>query len=148
MQSVVEQSVLVSIGKQSYTRSPIDLVAVVDVSGSMAGSKLMLVKDTLLFVVEQLTERDRLAIVVFGSSFRTILPLTHLFAHHKENAANIIKGIRTEGQTLLSGGLYCGKYCLFAQHGNGVFKIMLGQDLMNLQKNLVGSVMLVHRWYA
>ena len=35
------------------SRVPIDVVAVIDVSGSMAGEKLNLVKKTLLFVIGQ-----------------------------------------------------------------------------------------------
>ena len=38
---------------ESETRVPIDVVAVIDVSGSMAGAKLELVKKTLLFVIDQ-----------------------------------------------------------------------------------------------
>ena len=36
-------------------RVPVDVVAVIDVSGSMAGEKLNLVKKTLLFVIGQCT---------------------------------------------------------------------------------------------
>ena len=35
------------------SRSSVDIVAVIDKSGSMAGSKLALVKKTLLFVIDQ-----------------------------------------------------------------------------------------------
>lgn len=35
------------------SRAPVDIVAVIDKSGSMRGSKLDLVKKTLLFVIEQ-----------------------------------------------------------------------------------------------
>ncbi|KAJ3146841.1 hypothetical protein HK101_002288, partial [Irineochytrium annulatum] len=44
----------------------IDLVAVVDVSGSMSGTKLAAVKSTLTYVVSALSGRDRLAIVTFS----------------------------------------------------------------------------------
>ena len=36
-------------------RAPVDIVAVIDKSGSMRGGKLELVKKTLLFVVDQCT---------------------------------------------------------------------------------------------
>ena len=42
-------------------RSPVDIVAVIDRSGSMSGGKLDLVKKTLHFVVTQLTAKDRLS---------------------------------------------------------------------------------------
>ena len=37
------------------SRAPIDVCAVIDKSGSMAGEKLKLVKETLEFVIEQRT---------------------------------------------------------------------------------------------
>ena len=51
----------------SPTRVPIDLVCVVDQSGSMAGEKLTLLKQTLIYIVEQMSEHDRLAIVSFDT---------------------------------------------------------------------------------
>ena len=38
---------------EPFSRSPVDIVAVIDKSGSMRGAKLDLVKKTLLFVVDQ-----------------------------------------------------------------------------------------------
>eukprot|EP00698_Gefionella_okellyi_P024946 TRINITY_DN8977_c0_g1_i1.p1 TRINITY_DN8977_c0_g1~~TRINITY_DN8977_c0_g1_i1.p1 ORF type:complete len:647 (+),score=120.23 TRINITY_DN8977_c0_g1_i1:759-2699(+) len=46
-------------------RVPLDLVAVVDRSNSMTGSKLLLLKQTLQFVVRQLSDNDRFSIVSF-----------------------------------------------------------------------------------
>jgi hypothetical protein len=40
------------------SRSPVDIVAVIDKSGSMRGGKLELVKKTLLFVVDQRKTSD------------------------------------------------------------------------------------------
>lgn len=48
-------------------RAPIDLVCVVDQSGSMGGEKIALLRKTLIDIVNQLSELDRLAIVSFNS---------------------------------------------------------------------------------
>ncbi|CAF3321541.1 unnamed protein product [Rotaria sp. Silwood2] len=49
----------------SASRVPIDLICVVDQSRSMAGKKIILLKQTLIYIVEKLNEMDRLAIVSF-----------------------------------------------------------------------------------
>jgi uncharacterized protein with von Willebrand factor type A (vWA) domain len=51
----------------TLSRVPIDLVCVVDQSGSMAGQKMRLLKETLVYIAEQLNEFDRLAIVSFDT---------------------------------------------------------------------------------
>ena len=51
----------------SSSRVPIDLICVVDQSGSMAGEKLALLKQTLIYIVEQMSELDRLAIISFNT---------------------------------------------------------------------------------
>jgi len=52
----------------SSSRIPIDLVCVVDQSGSMGGEKINLLKQTLTYITEQLNEFDRLAIISFNTS--------------------------------------------------------------------------------
>ena len=47
---------------------PIDLVCVVDQSGSMSGDKIRLLKETLNYIIEQMGALDRLAIISFESS--------------------------------------------------------------------------------
>ncbi len=49
------------------SRVPIDLVCVVDQSGSMAGEKIQLLKQTLVYITEQLNDFDRLAIISFDT---------------------------------------------------------------------------------
>jgi len=49
------------------SRVPIDLICVVDQSGSMAGEKMTLLKETLVYIAEQLNEFDRLAIISFDT---------------------------------------------------------------------------------
>ena len=38
---------------EPISRAPVDIVAVIDKSGSMSGEKITLVRETLLFVIEQ-----------------------------------------------------------------------------------------------
>ncbi|CAF5138355.1 unnamed protein product, partial [Rotaria sp. Silwood1] len=49
------------------SRAPIDLVCIVDQSGSMGGQKIALLKKTLIDIVDQLGELDRLAIISFNT---------------------------------------------------------------------------------
>jgi len=48
--------------------APIDVVTVIDRSGSMGGDKIALVKETLGFVVKQLKATDRICSSSFPSS--------------------------------------------------------------------------------
>jgi uncharacterized protein with von Willebrand factor type A (vWA) domain len=52
----------------SLSRAPIDLVCVVDQSGSMSGEKMALLKQTLVYITEQLHDLDRLAIISFDTT--------------------------------------------------------------------------------
>lgn len=56
------------IESMATSRLPIDLICVVDQSGSMGGVKINLLKQTLNYIIEQLTELDRLAIVSFNTT--------------------------------------------------------------------------------
>ncbi len=48
-------------------RVPVDLVCIVDQSGSMQGNKIHLLKDTLNYIVDQTSVLDRLAIISFDT---------------------------------------------------------------------------------
>ena len=57
-----------AVESTGITHIPMDLVCIVDQSGSMSGEKMNLLKQTLAYIVEQMTELDRLAIVSFETS--------------------------------------------------------------------------------
>lgn len=48
-------------------RPGIDLICVIDVSGSMSGEKIELVKKSMSYLLELLSENDRLSIITFES---------------------------------------------------------------------------------
>lgn len=51
--------------KLEESRPSIDLICVIDRSGSMAGKKIELVKDALRQLLEMLNDNDRVSLVIF-----------------------------------------------------------------------------------
>jgi len=84
-------------------RAPVDLVAVLDVRGSMAGAKLELVKRGMGFVIDSLGPRDRLSVVVFSDAgARRVVRLTCMSEDGKATARHAAAG---SGPADLRGGL-------------------------------------------
>jgi Ca-activated chloride channel family protein len=75
-----------------------NLVFLVDVSGSMdEPAKLPLVQQSLRMLVEQLRDRDRVAIVVYAGAAGMVLPSTP--GSHKAAILRAIDGLRAGGST-------------------------------------------------
>lgn len=87
------------------SRVSVDLVLVIDVSGSMDGEKLDLVKKTLGFLLTQLNQNDRISIVTFSSDAKRICKLTCCDEQGKKRLSLLIKGLKIEGSTNLVAGL-------------------------------------------
>lgn len=90
------------------SRAPIDLVAVIDRSGSMQGKKLELVIDTLRFMLQQLKAEDRLSLVSYDTNVRVDFPLTKMDTENKTTALSAITSLKAGSSTNLSGGLFAG----------------------------------------
>ncbi|KAL2548923.1 Zinc finger (C3HC4-type RING finger) family protein [Forsythia ovata] len=86
-------------------RAPIDLVAVLDVSGSMGGSKLRLLKRAVHFVVDNLGPPDRLSIVCFSSDAQRIFPLRRMTDNGREDAKMAVDSLEAIGSTNIVEGL-------------------------------------------
>ncbi|KAK1435434.1 hypothetical protein QVD17_01197 [Tagetes erecta] len=71
-------------------RAPIDLVAVLDVSASMGGAKLQMLKRAMRLVISSLGSADRLSIVVFSASPKRLLPLKRMNTKGQRSARRII----------------------------------------------------------
>lgn len=74
-------------------RAPIDLVTVLDVSGSMTGGKLQMLKRAMRLVISSLGSADRLSIVAFSASPKRLLPLKRMTAHGQRAARRIVDGL-------------------------------------------------------
>eukprot|EP01105_Mastigella_eilhardi_P027764 TRINITY_DN875_c0_g1_i1.p1 TRINITY_DN875_c0_g1~~TRINITY_DN875_c0_g1_i1.p1 ORF type:complete len:688 (+),score=119.93 TRINITY_DN875_c0_g1_i1:50-2065(+) len=66
-------------GTNRTTRAGTDLIAVIDTSGSMAGSRITTVKQALRFVVGQLQPCDRLCLITFESSATRVTRLQSVY---------------------------------------------------------------------
>eukprot|EP01099_Mayorella_cantabrigiensis_P003800 TRINITY_DN2855_c0_g1_i3.p1 TRINITY_DN2855_c0_g1~~TRINITY_DN2855_c0_g1_i3.p1 ORF type:complete len:302 (-),score=126.71 TRINITY_DN2855_c0_g1_i3:171-1076(-) len=89
-------------------RAPLDLVAVLDQSGSMSGDKIEMVKNSMMFAISQLKTDDRLAIVLFETEVQVLFELKFMDAKNKQEATDLIKLISTKNMTALAGGLFQG----------------------------------------
>lgn len=71
-------------------RAPIDLVTVLDISGSMTGSKLQMLKRAMRLVISSLSSADRLAIVAFASAPQRLMPLRRMRSQGQKSARKIV----------------------------------------------------------
>ncbi|NUN14074.1 MAG: VWA domain-containing protein [Myxococcales bacterium] len=90
----------------TWKRAPLNLVAVVDKSGSMAGQPLETVKKSLSKVAELLSDQDQLAIVLYGD--RSHVHLAPTKGSHKQRLFDAISSIESAGSTAMEEGLRTG----------------------------------------
>lgn len=109
-------------------RPACNLVFLVDVSGSMQPeNKLPLVQRALGLLVEQLDERDRVAIVVYAGSSGLVLPSTT--CNNRDTIRHAIDNLSAGGSTNGGEGIQLA-YKVAAEHFNaeGVNRVILATD--------------------
>ncbi|KAI3868776.1 hypothetical protein MKW92_040122 [Papaver armeniacum] len=122
------------------SRAPIDLVTVLDISGSMKGTKIQLLKRAMGFVIDNLGPSDRLSVIIFSSNARRLFPLLLMTGSGKRHALQAVNSLVADGETNIVGGLKNGaKVIEDRKHKNPVCSIMLlsdGQDSFSKRINL------------
>ena len=91
--------------KNLKIRPKVDLICVIDISGSMAGAKIDLVKKSLKAPVNLLEETDRICIILFNNTAQNFFNLNYLTKEIKNKLNNIIDNIKAEGGTNIMSGL-------------------------------------------
>lgn len=93
--------------KSEVSRPAIDIIPVVDRSGSMHGKKMKLVKETLRLLIARsgLKSTDRMGLVSFDHAVKEELPLISMDAQGRARANSVVDAIEVGGTTNLSGGL-------------------------------------------
>ncbi|CAG8632239.1 37973_t:CDS:2, partial [Gigaspora margarita] len=90
------------------TGSHADIVLILDVSSSMSGSKLNLLKESLNFIVSELSPKDRLSLITFNTSAKRITPLLFVNDDNESKLYQAIQNLRANGGTNIGNGLKLG----------------------------------------
>ena len=91
-----------------FERADVNLAAVVDISGSMSGERIDLVKLGLHAAVDQLDADDRMSLVSFGGEARVEAPSTVMDASGRAALHAKITALEIEGSTNIEEGLVSG----------------------------------------
>jgi Ca-activated chloride channel family protein len=81
-------------------KKPVDVVVVMDVSGSMRGEKIASARSSLLDFIGLLDDRDRLQVVVFSEEIIALTPLSPL-GEKRSDITRRVSGIVEQGDTRL-----------------------------------------------
>lgn len=119
----------------------VDLVCVVDVSGSMYGDNIELVKESLSYLVNLMSEQDNLAIVQFESDAKIVSDFLPMTEENKLNMTEKINELEATGGTNIFSGLKLGLTLFNKTYSNGdrVASMILlsdGQDNYGFQAEL------------
>lgn len=91
---------------------PVDLVFVIDVSGSMSGRKIRQTIEALETIINQLRLEDKFTMVTFEGRVQTWKRRLVSVQHFRNQAINFAKGLRASGGTNFNGGLQTGAQIL------------------------------------
>ncbi len=81
-------------------KKPVDLVVVMDISGSMKGDKITSARSSLIQFIQKLDDRDQLQINIFSSDISTLTPLSAL-GEKRQQVLDSVSGIFEGGSTKL-----------------------------------------------
>lgn len=98
---VPSASVITGIeGLWRTTKKPVDLIVVMDISGSMRGDKITTARSSLIQFVQKLDDRDRLRIDLFNDQIATLTPLTPI-GEKRQQTIDSVSGIFEQNNTSL-----------------------------------------------
>ena len=91
--------------EEDEKRVSADLICVIDISGSMEGEKIKLVKESLKILVDMMEEKDRIALVLFDQKAKLYFNLEYLTKENKDKLKAQIEKIEASGGTNIASGL-------------------------------------------
>eukprot|EP00054_Salpingoeca_dolichothecata_P009046 m.51216 g.51216 ORF g.51216 m.51216 type:complete len:484 (+) comp18129_c0_seq1:77-1528(+) len=86
-------------------RGSLDVIVVLDISGSMSGSKLDMAKKSLQFIIRNLRECDRFGLILYDTDVHPTIALTPMTTANKQKCQDECAKIRSGSMTNLSGGM-------------------------------------------
>ena len=107
----------------------VDMVIVLDRSGSMQGKKLQDARQAVLGLLSSLTSKDRFGLVAYSDSVQTHSRLVSVTPANRKRLNSLIGRISAGGATNLGAGLHEGiDVCLSARKNGNVGKVILISD--------------------
>ena len=97
--------VTLSTEDTSVKKKPVDLICIVDVSTSMDGTPLDLVKKSLEYLVNKGNETDNFAMITFSDGSKIVNNFTRLTEENKPKLLESISNLRAFGNTNIYSGL-------------------------------------------
>ena len=154
-------NVKTDINNISQKRSGLDLLIIIDISGSMGGKKLKLIKKTLNFIITELKEIDRLSLLTFNKKTNLLSNFIPMEKQNKELIKKKVDEIKADGATNIIEAFKIGmdllinrKYinsqtaCFFLSDGEDTYggdlkllkKILFKKDEILREKNMGYSI--------
>ena len=81
--------------------APVDLVVVLDRSGSMNGSKIQDARRAVLALIDRLAPQDRLGVVTYSNTAEPLSELRPMTPRHRTALRSLVNGILPGGGTNL-----------------------------------------------
>ncbi len=103
-QRLIEINIRAPRVSRRETRPDFNLGLILDVSGSMAGDKLAYTKRATAYLLDQLCERDRAALVVYDTHVQVLSEMQPVTPEHRAAMLRRIDDLQAGSMTNLSGG--------------------------------------------
>jgi Ca-activated chloride channel family protein len=111
----------------------VDMVIVLDRSGSMQGRKIEDARQAVLMLLSNLSPKDRFALVTYSDGVQHVSPLNKVTENHREQLETLIHRITASGGTNLGAGLQAAINLLasVAENKNARKVILISDGLAN-----------------
>lgn len=86
-------------------RKALNLIAAIDVSGSMSGTKIECARDSVIKLIENLTDSDTFGIVLFDTDVKVLSPVVKTDQASRDELKRLVSGIGSGSSTNMAGGM-------------------------------------------